>query len=260
MPNYVKNRITLLNGESVEEALKDVLTKDENGKLTFDFNKLIPMPKELDIESSSNYEDYFKVYLNTCVDDQKTFDKLIKTCLSNNPYDEKKDYILSEKEIEEIYKRYKSVSKEEMLKVGEQIANNLLKYKAKDWYDWDNRNWGTKWNACDCGIYDNVIEFDTAWNFPTPIAKKLFKKYPKLNIEWIYSEEQICCYGGYMKQIDGKIEEKEFEEDSKEMYENAFELWGCEGMYRYNEESGTYEFDDGDYEDEDYIDDEEEIN
>ena len=242
MPNYVKNRITLLErGKEIVEELKDVLSKNDKGELSFDFNKLIPMPKSLDIESSSSMDDYFKVYLNTEIDNQKTFDKLIKLSLKNTFFTKKEDYILTEEQINKICEKEK-LSKEEILKLGKQVADNLLNYGSKDWYNWCIDNWGTKWNACDSEIYDDTIEFDTAWDFAEPIAKALFKKYPNLNMKWEFSEEQISVYGGYMKQVNGKITLVEFEEDTKELYELAFDLWGCGEDFVYNEDTGTYEY------------------
>lgn len=43
MPNWVKNIVTIED----TEALKKMLTKDEEGKLQFDFNVVLPMPEEL---------------------------------------------------------------------------------------------------------------------------------------------------------------------------------------------------------------------
>lgn len=244
MPNWVKNRITLLNGENVEEVLKDVLSEQE-GELYFDFDKLIPMPKSLNIESSSSYNDYFKVYLNTQVDDQETFNKLIELVLKHSYFDKPKDYVLSEEKINKIYEK-SDLSKEEVLKIGKQITDNLLQYGSMNWYDWCNENWGCKWNASDCEIYGNVIEFATPWDIPKPIMNKFFEKFTNLDIEWEFSEEQISVYGGYVKQINEKKFEIRYKEDSKEMYELAFDLWGCEDMYRYNEDTGTYEYFDED--------------
>lgn len=43
MPNWVKNIVTIED----TEALKKMLTKDNEGKLQFDFNVVLPMPEEL---------------------------------------------------------------------------------------------------------------------------------------------------------------------------------------------------------------------
>ena len=44
-----------------------------------------------------------------------------------------------------------------------------------NWYDWSVRNWGTKWDAYDVDVEVDIgyIRFDTAWNTPIPIFRKL---------------------------------------------------------------------------------------
>ena len=68
-----------------------------------------------------------------------------------------------------------------------------------DWYDWSVANWGTKWNSYAFGIDHEVnrelsFRFDTAWNFPNPILKKLAEMFPSLRFEctcfdpgWIFA-------------------------------------------------------------------------
>lgn len=52
MPNWVKNILTV----DKPEALSFMLDKDEDGKTQFDFNKIIPMPEELE-ENNWQYPD-----------------------------------------------------------------------------------------------------------------------------------------------------------------------------------------------------------
>ena len=80
-----------------------------------------------------------------------------------------------------------------------------LKFASNHWYDWNIRNWGTKWNAYDASVSDNLsdesvksyyikYEFNTAWSPPEGIMKALAKKIYelKLNVSfyWTYEEEQ----------------------------------------------------------------------
>ena len=80
-----------------------------------------------------------------------------------------------------------------------------LKFASNHWYDWNIRNWGTKWNAYDASISDNLsdesvksyyikYEFSTAWSGPAGIIEALAKKIHelKLNVSfsWTYEEEQ----------------------------------------------------------------------
>lgn len=56
------------------------------------------------------------------------------------------------------------------------------------WYEWNTENWGTKWNAADTKylmdsydddslVFEILVKFETAWNTPEPIFKKLAKDF-----------------------------------------------------------------------------------
>lgn len=68
--------------------------------------------------------------------------------------------------------------------------------KENTWYGWAVKNWGTKWNAYGIrvvkGSWNSVIYFQTAWNIPDPILKKLFEKYPEYDFTFVGVDE-----GGY---------------------------------------------------------------
>ncbi len=53
MPNYVKNRLSFAGPDSDIQKLFDTIKNDELGIGTIDFNKVIPMPEDLMIESGS---------------------------------------------------------------------------------------------------------------------------------------------------------------------------------------------------------------
>ena len=63
-------------------------------------------------------------------------------------------------------------------KTDNKAKRMLKKYGAKDWYDWRNKNWGTKWNSVDTEITQNEREgltytFNTAWDCPREVVFKL---------------------------------------------------------------------------------------
>lgn len=45
------------------------------------------------------------------------------------------------------------------------------------WYEWNCRNWGTKWNACRAYSENNSIIFETAWSHPREIVNAILCKY-----------------------------------------------------------------------------------
>lgn len=100
--------------------------------------------------------------------------------------------------------------------IGKYYWNLYEKYGCYNWYDWSNKYWGTKWNACDSYIVDdNNINFSTAWCTPEPIWKSLSKKYPNVQVKVSATYEE-----GYLVDavyINGKcvsVTEKEFNDDT----------------------------------------------
>lgn len=96
------------------------------------------------------------------------------------------------------------ISDEEYLKQPDrsQPLSESLMFKGNSWYDWNVRNWGTKW---DVAVYDGdehpdteLIEesdeslfyrINTAWSPPVPAITKLSEQYPDLTINLEYEEE-----------------------------------------------------------------------
>jgi hypothetical protein len=69
-------------------------------------------------------------------------------------------------------------------------------FGSKNWYDWSNDNWGTKWNASDSYgsrpyTEGNPVEisFNTAWSPVTDLIDTLSTQFPELTFEYSYSEE-----------------------------------------------------------------------
>lgn len=58
------------------------------------------------------------------------------------------------------------------------------------WYQWNIRNWWTKWNAYECS-FDEYIEFWTAWDMPLPIIRELAMIYEKTSFLIDYADEDI---------------------------------------------------------------------
>lgn len=82
-----------------------------------------------------------------------------------------------------------------------------------NWYNFNNREWGTKWDACESSIEEeseNCVTyfFQTAWSPPTPVIQKLSEQNPELDITLRFVEEQ--GWGGENSYKDGI----ETEEDS----------------------------------------------
>jgi len=113
------------------------------------------------------------------------------------------------------------------------------------WYRWCCDNWGTKWNNYNFSNMGEIITFQTAWSRVIPIVLAISKDFPKSDILYEYSDEDIGYQCGKLIAQNGKIVlHAEFEGGGEEAYKMAFELHpGIEedyklvnGKYQYVEE------------------------
>lgn len=100
------------------------------------------------------------------------------------------------------------------------------KYGFVDWYDWRNRNWGTKWNAKDVELNLDTpqqihIRFSTAWSPPMPVITKIAEMFPftYITLDW---EEESGFYGKTEYEKGIRVSDIEGEIDCVYRWEN----WG----------------------------------
>lgn len=204
MPNHVTNVIRM-EGISNEPLYNYFCDRNNTEIKQFDFNKIIPMPESLDIESMPNLRD-LAIYMVINI--------------LNNGFDREiggLDIYLNKNFTKERFMKlrefYKSLSDKQLIELGLKLIQNKALYGYYDWYGWCNANWDTKWNSySNVEISEDEIKFDTAWNEPTSILRKLSEMYPNLAIQHWWAEEFIgsgnsgyrlykngCIYGGYDK-------------------------------------------------------------
>jgi hypothetical protein len=81
-------------------------------------------------------------------------------------------------------------------------------FYKNNWYDWNLKNWGTKWDAAN--VYaeeqppdtEQYYDFDTAWGPPVEAFQTMVKQYPTLQLKLRYEEEQ--GWGGEYESINGE--------------------------------------------------------
>jgi hypothetical protein len=94
-------------------------------------------------------------------------------------------------------------------------ADPKVAWSGDNWYDWNIRNWGCKW---DVGIADDnhfvdtsmdelkdggvQYNFDTAWSPPSEAIEKLSSQHPNLTFKLYYEEEQ--GWGAEVEYINGE--------------------------------------------------------
>jgi hypothetical protein len=112
------------------------------------------------------------------------------------------------------------VSEEEYMKQPDHKLGEPIRFDGNHWYDWNVRNWGSKW---DVGIHDEDkypdteitdesdtsigYKFNTAWSPPAPAIEKLSAQYPELEITLSFEEEtgwggEIIFIGGQGTEIE----------------------------------------------------------
>ena len=237
MPNHVTNRLTILaEGKQLEEIL-DAIKSDEVGRGSIDFNKLIPMPESLDIESGTATDRAIEVYL-TALNPQMPsisgvqkirsdiFSNLVEGLNSAKPFHTYKSN-MSEEEIKNAT-RYSTL--EDQVSLGRTAVNNYLMHGSIDWYNWSVNNWGTKWNAYGFDYFEvdpksNTISFLTAWSSVPEVLTVLSERFPDVQFSYRYADEDIGSNVGEMTFLNGEILEEYIPQDrSKEAYELAFEV------------------------------------
>ena len=218
MPNYVRNLVKM-------EGIADLpLFREVDGKKHFDFNKIIPMPEELNVESGSMTEEriiYFLTERCSIPVEELTPEKarLASALVSN---------MFSSNWPAEIFRRVsKSMKdadegkKKAAYEGGRRYVSNYRKYGCTTWYEWCNRNWGTKWNACDTQILDkDTVVFDTAWSNPEPVMEQLGTMYPNIRIEHWWADEDVGQNTGHRVMLNGDVDTEYYNGD-----ENAYSIY-----------------------------------
>ena len=115
MPNYVQN-ILSFDGDQDQVSRLFSAIQGENGPM--DFNKLIPMPPELEIEASSRTTAGLKKYMEFIVDHGFSTER-------------EPAYLNAHLEIDR-----------EEWALGKQAFHNLQNFGYPTWYEWRNQNWG----------------------------------------------------------------------------------------------------------------------
>ena len=85
------------------------------------------------------------------------------------------------------------------LSLEEKMAISM-QFKSAGWYDWNNREWGTKWDACNSEMFNETYNedgtalvqysFDTAWSPADGAFTAMVEQHPELHFEFRCEEEQ----------------------------------------------------------------------
>lgn len=233
MPNHITNILTLV-GRSEEVEKVFAFIKGENGDI--DFNKIIRMPKALDIESSSMGDTgmhYLKAQAKMC------FDTMTSLATEAKPHTE---LSIFEKNAVEYMSKASPKDKKKCLSLGRKYLSNMHKYGYTTWYDWCRAKWGTKWNAYDIYRDGDTIEFNTAWSAPAPVIAQLSKKFPKVEFQLLYADEDASYNTGDIIFNKGEADARYPDGGSPEAWEIYFTTHeGARDFYEFQDD-GTYKY------------------
>lgn len=239
MPNHVRNIVRM------EGIARLPLFTEEGGRKRFDFNKIIPMPESLNIESGSITDEAIIYYVtNKCTLPLQAIGEsekeLVKKKINNRLYGSSWTNELFMRALERTYNASES-KKEELYRKGQTYVSNIRNYGHATWYEWCYANWGTKWNAYENEQADeDTISFWTAWSNPEPIMLKLSEMYPDVIIEHWWADEDVGSNDGYRAYKGGEIIDGDYcESCSSEAYEIYIKCWG-ESNCLYQDEDGAW--------------------
>lgn len=209
MPNHVTNILTFSGDPESIRKMLDAIKNDEDGYGSIDFNKILPMPPELNIESGSRTTDGLKAY-SAFAEIYALGQDPDKVDLLNIPEDREKPFLEKRKDIEK-----------KTWELGKAAFRNLQKFGAATWYSWCTKHWGTKWNAYDCSHNGETLSFLTAWSAPRPVLRELSRLYPEIGIAHSWADEDIGNNCGRNQYLAGEVTEEFFPDFGRESYEFA---------------------------------------
>ena len=139
------------------------------------------------------------------------------------------------KELKDTTKGYYGEGTEKQIKQEEMNKANLKKFGSPDWYEWNCKNYGSKWSEFD-GMFgqisDNEINatFMSAWSPIGEGIRNVSKQFPTLDFVLSYDEGGMAFCGGYafrngeiFADIEGVYPSMTVEQSENEEYDEFYE-------------------------------------
>lgn len=214
MPNYITNRVDL---RGTQESINDLINSLESDDSQIDFNKIIPMPESLNVEAGSMEDQSIAVYMYKEKGDDSKLRKIFGypwvAQAGIKSLDELCDYFIKKNP--------------DIIKKGKIYIENFAKYGATTWYDWCCDNWGTKWNACEPWVDLKAFGFQTAWSNVTDLMVRVSEKFPDVEMQYQWADEDFGCNVGRITIKNGRIIAKNIPKDGSDAaYELATDILG----------------------------------
>lgn len=160
MPNWVKNKVTILEGgEEFLRRAADALNDSEGL-----FEAFIPVPETYKLYDTTNHPDGKGLVVG------KEYTSWPGSTFKGA------GEIITQQLIDE----YKAATKEQEEKYG-----------VVGWYHFGCKYWGTKWDVDDFGINRDTVEFSTAWSMPDGFCARISEMYPEMKFIVEYADEDM---------------------------------------------------------------------
>ena len=190
MLNHIANEVKINAPPNRIKEILNAIKSDEHGLGSIDFNKIIPMPEDLNIKSESLADTAMEIY-QTMQENGITYKGDGHFAIADaNALNMTIAYFL-EKYGEKI------IADPALIDYGKECYENTSKFGAPTWYEWCAKNWGTKENAFGYEYHpaykegSDTIIFDTAWDGVPNILTKLSQRFPDAVLHYRWADEDI---------------------------------------------------------------------
>ena len=180
MANDIQNIITIKGNQAEIDKMLKTVQVDSFGVGSIDFNKVLPIPNDLDIPEGSDTHQGIKLV-------KDFLEKIPKEDLSREgTFDEFMEYLKQ-------YANGLTQEKQNLWNLGIAAVSNRHYYNAATWYDWTAKNWGTTslGYKFDKNENQNELNFKTAWTAPKGIVRNLSKIHPDLEFQITWADEDF---------------------------------------------------------------------
>ena len=216
MPNHVTTRCVVTGSDENIKQFRDKAFLIKEKVMTFDFNSFIPMPPAVAETQSSTIAEEGAALVSLT----QGRSPLRLTAFSGRYSDDtqlrparithmRETLNMPEAPPAELAKAWLEENPEYRIE-GEKRLRAVAETGFADWYDWSCRHWNTKWNAYGLHIVsESPLEFtfDTAWDFPLPVFRKIAQEFPALSFRCDCYDEGGCFAGhGFFNPPKGKTE------------------------------------------------------
>ena len=248
MPNWVTNIFT---AKGTKDDIRQLLEAVKNEDSAFSFQKILPMPEELDVPKTSDEHKAVVYFLSErltkkpeeLVNNKHVLDRVKKEngfeMLLGQPITTPMEWLERNYAFLADESHYSEAEMENFYQTGRTYISNEEKYGFTNWYDWCATNWGTKWDVEGATVSDVEetgdgmcqigVQFNTAWAMPYGIFVRLSEMFPSVILSGRYADEDIGSNCGVWFGINGMVGVREV--NTKEF---ALEVLGYDTDDYYN--------------------------